>query len=88
MSSYDKIERREAQRTCFCRGCDKEMSRGEEIIFTYSMRNRGQSIMFCLDCAKIIGDLANIEDDVVLINTVTDTDCSCSKSLNITCDQH
>lgn len=55
------IVRRPAQRNAFCRACDKTVDKGEEIIYTYSMRNRGQSIIFCLDCAKTIGELSNDE---------------------------
>ena len=87
MSMYDEIERREAQRTCFCRGCDKELKKGTEIVYTYSIRNRGQSIIFCLDCAKIIGELV-ATDYYSIENTVTNTDCFCSDSLNIQCDEH
>ena len=57
MNSYP-IERREAQRKAFCRGCDKTIQVGEDMISTYSFRNRGQNIHFCLDCAKEIGELA------------------------------
>ena len=53
------IERRLIQREGNCRGCDSTLLKGEEIVYTHSNRNRGQNILFCLDCAKIIGDLAN-----------------------------
>ena len=56
--NYYPIERREAQRKAFCRGCDKTIKIGEEMVSTYSFRNRGQNIHFCLDCAKEIGELA------------------------------
>lgn len=52
------IERRQAERKAYCRGCDKTIQRGEEIISTYSFRNTGQYIHFCLGCAKLIGDLS------------------------------
>lgn len=52
------IERRVAKRSAFCRGCDKAIERGEEMISTYSFRNTGQYIHFCLDCAKLIGELS------------------------------
>ena len=55
----NEIERREAKRTCYCRGCDKALHKGDEIIYTYTFRNQGQNIIFCLDCAKIIGELSN-----------------------------
>lgn len=58
MSDYD-LTRRPIERTAYCRGCDKEMSKGEEVVSTYSWRNRGQYIYFCLKCAKDIGELAN-----------------------------
>ena len=55
--SYN-IERRQLKRKAFCRGCDKEMMVEEEVITTYSFRNRGQHIYFCIDCAEKIGKLA------------------------------
>jgi uncharacterized protein YlaI len=51
------IVKRKLQRTAFCRGCDKKMKSGTEVISTYSFRNRGQHIYFCLDCARIISEL-------------------------------
>lgn len=54
-----KIVRRKAERLCVCRGCDKNIARGEQMIYTYSMRNRGQHIFFCFTCADLIGKLAN-----------------------------
>jgi len=56
MSEYD-IVRRKAQRDSNCRGCDKDLVKGDDIIYTYSMRNRGQNIIFCIDCALMIGEL-------------------------------
>lgn len=58
MSDRYKIERRKIERSGFCRGCDIGLEKGDEIIYTYSFRNRGQSIIFCLDCATVIGSLA------------------------------
>jgi len=55
----DSIIRRKAERTCMCRGCDKEMKKGTDLIYTYSLRNRGMTIFFCMQCAKIIGELSN-----------------------------
>jgi hypothetical protein len=52
-----EIVRREAQRLAMCRGCDEGIKKGEELVYTYSWRNRGQSIYFCISCAKKIGDL-------------------------------
>lgn len=51
------IVKRLCERKCFCRGCDKPLDKGTEIIFTYSWRNRGQNIMFCMNCATQIADL-------------------------------
>ncbi len=53
------IERRVIQRAGNCRGCDFTLLKGEEIVSTYSHTNGGQNIRICLDCAKIIGDVAN-----------------------------
>jgi hypothetical protein len=30
----------------------------DALIYTYSTRNRGQNIMFCLGCAKLLGKIA------------------------------
>ena len=58
MSNDDDIIRRKVKRDAYCRGCDTELRRDvDECIYTYSWRNRGQSILFCLDCAKIIAGL-------------------------------
>ncbi len=61
MGKVDPIERRLTKRKAWCRGCNKEMPIVTEIIYTYSSINRGQNILFCLDCAKEIGELANAE---------------------------
>jgi RNase P subunit RPR2 len=61
MSAYD-IKRREAQRAAFCRGCDNVIARGEHMISTYSFRNTGQHIHFCLECAVKIGELAKPQE--------------------------
>jgi RNase P subunit RPR2 len=55
-----KIELRPIERKGFCRGCDKMLYIGSYIVYTYSHRNRGQSIFFCVECAKQIGKL--VED--------------------------
>ncbi len=52
------IIKRKAERSSNCRGCDKELVKGDDIIYTYSLRNRGQNIIFCMGCAVIIGNLA------------------------------
>jgi uncharacterized protein YlaI len=41
---------RKAERKAYCRGCDKTISVGEDVFYTYSFRNRGQNILICLDC--------------------------------------
>ena len=51
-----------AERTCYCRGCDTKMSKGADMVFTHSWRNRGQNIMFCIDCARYISELIGIFD--------------------------
>lgn len=53
----DEIVRRPAERNAFCRGCDEVIEKGQDMVSTYSWRNRGQYIHFCLDCAKIISKL-------------------------------
>lgn len=57
-----KIEKRTIQRDGFCRGCDTKLTKGDEIIYTYSFRNRGQSIIFCCDCARVISGLVSKHD--------------------------
>lgn len=61
-----KIERRLCQRPACCRGCDKDLNKGDPIIYTYSMRNRGQNILFCNDCAKVVGELSLEKEDTVV----------------------
>lgn len=53
------IVRRKAERNAFCRGCDKTIEKGSDVIYTYSSRNRGQQIYFCVECAKQIGKLVD-----------------------------
>lgn len=53
-----KITKRPVERNAFCRGCDCVIPKGTDVIATYSIRNRGQHIYFCLPCAKDIGQLA------------------------------
>lgn len=48
------IEFRKMERKGFCRGCDKTLPKGTQIVYTYSWRNRGQNIFFCKDCVDII----------------------------------
>lgn len=59
------IKFRPIERKAFCRGCDKTMERGEMVVSTYSFRNRGQDIYFCIPCSKEIGRLANTQMDLL-----------------------
>jgi len=58
--SKSPIELREAQRDAYCRGCDEVINRGEQMVSTYSFRNRGQHIHFCMSCADDIGGLVHL----------------------------
>ena len=65
--NWDKMEYktdfkfRLAKRDCYCRGCDKVLKRDTDMLLaTYSFRNRGQYIYFCVDCVKEMNKL--IED--------------------------
>lgn len=52
------IKLRGLERDAYCRGCDELMKKHTSVIATYSFRNRGMHIFFCLDCAELIGQLA------------------------------
>ena len=57
-----EIQYRPSQRTCYCRGCDKEIAPNtEKIITLYSFRNRGQYIHICGECVKEFNKL--MKDD-------------------------
>ena len=58
------IELRNAQREAFCQGCDMSIIPGERMLSTYSMRNRGQNIFFCIGCSEEIKRLLNEEGRV------------------------
>jgi hypothetical protein len=59
MKDYEQIVRRKtASHAASCRGCDECMPKGTEVVSTFSWRNRGQNIYFCIPCAQIIGQLA------------------------------
>jgi hypothetical protein len=49
---------RKAERPAYCRGCDKVIEKGDEMISFHSYRNRGQFIHICVDCSGRIGALA------------------------------
>ena len=51
------MEIRKIERDGFCRGCDKLVSKGDVIFYVYSSRNRGQSIIFCIECTTKIGEM-------------------------------
>ncbi len=49
------FELRKAQRKAHCRVCDRVMTPKEDnVMYTYSMRNRGQNILICFDCIREI----------------------------------
>jgi len=48
---------RQAERTAFCRGCDKKIKPKTYMLSMYSYRNRGQNIHFCLDCVDKIHEM-------------------------------
>lgn len=56
------IKYRQAERQAICRGCDKELNKGDMMIATYSFRNRGQHIYFCRDCVKLMNNLIDNSD--------------------------
>ena len=64
----EDIERRVTNRGCTCRGCDTYIYKGDEVIHTYSPRNRGQQIYFCLPCGREIGRLAKPQKRVLKEN--------------------
>jgi RNase P subunit RPR2 len=55
----DDIVRRQIKRTGECRGCGDVLVVGTEIVYTYSTVGRGTTVILCLPCAEIIGNLAN-----------------------------
>lgn len=58
------IQFREAQRDAFCRGCDVKIKKGEHMVTTYSLRNRGQNIHFCTACAEEIGEMVKVSPQI------------------------
>jgi hypothetical protein len=61
---FEEMQFRVAQRDCYCRGCDKQLKRNVDSgIFMYSMRNRGQNIMICVDCVKSMNTLVDENDN-------------------------
>jgi hypothetical protein len=51
------MEIRLAQREAFCRGCDATIKKGDSMFTTYSHRNRGQNIHFCMKCVEEIHEM-------------------------------
>lgn len=48
-----QFEHRIAKQNSYCRSCDKLNKKGEEkVIYIYSIRNSGQSILLCENCIK------------------------------------
>lgn len=66
MSYNEGFIKRKMERSGYCRGCDKELRKNDEIIYTYTFRNRGQHILICLDCAEVISDLMEVENENIL----------------------
>ncbi len=60
---YNEIILREAQQNLICRGCNKSVAKGGKVVYTYSTANRGMSIFFCIECAKLIGELVRKEQE-------------------------
>lgn len=67
-----EIERRPCQRSAYCRGCDSVIGKGQEMVSTYSWRNRGQHIHFCLGCAEVIGGLAGAKLEPLTVREFLD----------------
>ena len=53
----NKPEYRKAERDAFCRVCDNVIKRGEDAVFWYTFRNRGQHICICPSCVEGLYDL-------------------------------
>ena len=60
---YGDIIRRKVERPAYCRGCDRQLPKGTEVVSTYSIRNRGMQIFLCAKCAKLIGELGKEIDN-------------------------
>lgn len=59
------MQYRPAKRTCYCRGCDKEITPNTEKIITfYSFRNCGQYIHICGGCVSAFNELMNEDSEV------------------------
>lgn len=48
------FELRKVQRAACCRVCDRVLTPKDDIMYTYSTRNRGQNILICFDCIREI----------------------------------
>jgi len=52
------MELRKTKHNASCRGCDRNIAPNtEDIIYMYSMRNRGQNIFLCAECIKDAHDM-------------------------------
>jgi len=45
------------QRLACCRGCDKALPKGTEVVYTYSLRSRGMHIYICKECKELISKM-------------------------------
>ncbi len=58
MTIKNKPEYRFAQRTGFCRACDQKVEKGvDKAVYFYSHMNRGQHIIICPKCVKVLNEL-------------------------------
>ena len=58
MSRYDGgFKLKKMERRGYCRGCDKDIPIGEDIIHTETLAGNGAAVLICMNCAKKIGEL-------------------------------
>ena len=57
------MKRRKIERQGYCRSCGFTLEKGSDILYTYSNRGRGVTVILCIPCAKLTGDLANQPED-------------------------
>lgn len=56
------LEFRKAKRDSYCRACDSINKKDiDDVIYIYSMRNRGQNILLCPDCIKYMYNMITKE---------------------------
>ena len=61
MNNFQGIIRPTEKDNTVCRGCNKRLIKGDNILVWYSSCNRGMNIILCLDCCKVIGDMVKDE---------------------------